>query len=138
MLPMFSLPVLASKVVNITRPEANEVVYNEIYSIGGIGIYDHTTIEFYYKDRETEKYKILLTTDGEASFTVDKGNFFGKDIELKYKGENEIRITSYTKATRNNPKENDYTITVAEEKKNGNWFTDALDWFKKGFVENKQ
>jgi len=139
MLSMFSLSALASsRFVNITRPEGNEVVYKEIYSIGCIGTYDDTTIEFSYKDRVTGKYKPLLSTEGESSFRVDKGNFFGKDVELKYKGENEIRVTSYTKSTKNDPQESDYTITLAEETKKSNWFDDALKWFKGLSLDDKK
>ena len=83
--------------------------------------------ELFYKDKETDEYKPLLTTEGESSFTV--GKLFGKDIELKYKGENEIKVKAYTKATKSDPQVEDYTITFTEEKKQDNWLEKALNWF---------
>jgi len=128
MLPLFALSALAAptKVVDITRPEGNEIVTKEIFSICCIGMYDNTTILFEYKDKETGNYKPLLTTEGESLFKVEKNDFFGKDIQLKYKGENQIRVIAYTKATKGDPQENNYTITLAEEKKKSNWFTENI------------
>jgi len=129
MLSLFAIPALAStKVIDISRPEGNEeIVTKTIFSICGASIYDETIIEFFYKDTDANQYKPLLTTEGDASFTV--GKIFGKDIELKYRGENEIKIKAYTKATKNEPQIEYYTITLAEEKKKDNWFEKALDWF---------
>ena len=132
MLPFFALPALAAtKVVDITSPGGSDlVVTKEIFSICGICIYDDTTIEFAYKDRESGKYRELLTTDGESSFRVGSSRLFGKSIVLKYKeGENKIRVIAYTKATKNDPQESDYTVTFSEEKKKSNWFSGAWNWF---------
>lgn len=126
MLPLFSIPALAStKVVDITRPEGNEVVYKELFSICGVCIYDDTTIEFFYKDKETGEYKPLLTTEDQASFKVGSNKIFGKDIKLKYKGENKIRVIAYTDATKSDPQKSNYTITFSEEKKS-NWLIDSV------------
>jgi len=132
MLPLFAVPALAAgaKVVDITRPEGNEIVTKEIFSIGGACIYDDTTIEFFYKEKETGDYRSLATTEGDSSFKVGNSKLFGKEVELKYKGDNEIRVIAYTKLTKDNPQREDYTITVTEEKKKSNWFDAAINWFK--------
>lgn len=125
MIPLFALPALASsKVVNISRPEGNEIVFKEIFSICGSSVYDEATIELFYKDEEGE-YQPLYTTEGESSFTV--GKFFGKDIELS-KGQNKIRIVAYTEETKSHPQIKNYTITLAEEKKDENVLKKMLNW----------
>lgn len=134
MLSIFALPVMASptKVVDITSPESDQIVYNKEFSICGLCIYDDTTIELEYWDKDDEKFRPLLTTEGDSSFKVGSNKIFGKSVELKYKGKNEIRITSYTKSTKDDPQVDDYTITLGEKK--GNWFTDIglsiMDWLK--------
>jgi len=127
MLSLFAIPALAADVVDISRPEGNEIVTKDIFSICGASIYDEATVELFYKDEETDQYKPLLTTEGESSFTV--GKIFGKDIKLKYPGENEIKIKAYTKSTKNDPQFEKYTITLAEEKRDQNWLEKALNWF---------
>ncbi|PYG87178.1 hypothetical protein LY28_02314 [Ruminiclostridium sufflavum DSM 19573] len=128
MLPLFMVPTLASSnVVDISRPDGNEIVTKEVFSICGVTIEDEAYIEFYYKDKEADQYKPLLTTEGKYCFKV--GKIFGKDIELKYKGKNEIRIKAYTTATKNDPQIENYTITLVEEKKKENWLEKALNWF---------
>ncbi|QNU66790.1 hypothetical protein EHE19_018460 [Ruminiclostridium herbifermentans] len=128
MLPLFVVPTLASsKIVDISRPDGNEIVTKEIFSICGVAIEDEAYIEIYYKDRETDLYKPLQTTDGEYVFKV--GKIFSKDIELKYKGKNELRIKAYTAATKNDPQIEKYTITLVEEKRKENWLEKALNWF---------
>ncbi len=128
MLPLFVVPTLASsQVVDISRPDGNEIVTKEIFSICGVTIEDEAYIEIFYKDRETDLYKPLQTTDGDYSFKV--GKIFSKDIELKYMGKNEIKVKAYTSATKNDPQINKYTITRVEEKKKENWLEKALNWF---------
>lgn len=132
MLPFFASTVLAAPevVVEITSPASNEeVVTKEQFSICGVCIYDETTIEFQYKNRESGEYEELLTTDGKASFKVGSNKLFGKSIKLKYKGEdNEIKVIAYTKATKDDPQVNEYTITFSDEKKKSNWFNDTWNW----------
>lgn len=128
MISVFVPAVAASPVVDITRPEGNEIVTKDIFSICGVCVYDETTIAFEYKDKETGEYKSLLTTDGETSFKVGNNKIFGKDIQLKYKEKNEIRVIAYTKATQSKPQVNDYTITLVDEKKKTNWIKDAINW----------
>lgn len=124
------------KVVDITRPEGNEVVTKDVFTICGVCVYDDTTIELAYKDRDTGTFKPLYTTDKESIFKVGSNKLFAKDIVLKYKGENIIKITAYTKATENDPWSKDYTITLAQEKKKSNWFDDALKWL--GIGDDKE
>ncbi len=125
MLPLFATPALAaSKVVKITRPEGNEIVTQDIFSICGTSIGDEATIELFYYDKETKKYEPLSTTEGESTFTV--GKVFSKDIQLN-KGENKIRILAYTDPEKQ--QKETFTITLAEEKKEDNWLEKALDWF---------
>lgn len=128
MISLFVVPALATttKVVDITRPEGNEIVTKDIFSICGVCIYNDTTIEFEYKDKETGKYRPLINTEGDSVFKVGSNKMFAKDIQLKYEGENEIKVTSYTKATQENPQENYYTITLTYEKKKNNWLTDSI------------
>lgn len=126
MLSVFVPVVAASPVVDITRPEGNEIVTKDIFSICGVCIYDETTIAFEYKDKETGEYKPLLTTDGETSFKVGNNKIFGKDIQLK-KGENEIRVIASTKAV-SKPEIKPYTITLVDKKEKSNWIKDAINW----------
>jgi len=128
MLSIFAIPALASsKVVDITRPEGNEIVTKDIFSICGGSIGDEATIELFYKDRDTKQYEPLCTTEGESVFTV--GKIFGKDIVLMYKGENKIRIKAYVEGEESKPQIQNFTITLGEEKENDNWLEKALDWF---------
>jgi opacity protein-like surface antigen len=125
------VPAVASSVVDITRPEGNEIVTKDIFSICGVCVSDETTIAFQYKNRETGDYEPLLTTDDESSFKVGNNKIFGKDIRLKYKGENQIRVIAYTKATQSKPQVSDYTITLVDEnneKKKTNWIDAAIKW----------
>ena len=136
MMPLITIPAMAaSKVVDITRPEGNEIVTKDVFSICGVCLYDETTIEFSYKDKETGKYKPLETVEGYSDFKVGNNKLFGKEIVLKYKGENEIKVTAYTKSTKEDPQENYYKITLTEEKKKDNWFTDIgktiQNWLEK-------
>ncbi len=128
-LSFLALPALASsKVVDITRPEGKEVVTKDVFSICGVCLYDETTISFEYKDKDTGKFKPLETTEGYSTFKVGSGKIFGKDVKLKYKGDNEIRIISYTKDTKDDPQIDPFTITLGEEKKKGNWLDALSDW----------
>jgi hypothetical protein len=128
MIPLFAIPALAApKVVDISRPEGNEIVTKEIFSICGSSIKDEATLELFYYDTDTRKFEPLLTPEGESSFTV--GKLFGMDIELKYKGVNKIKIKAYTDATIEKPQIETYTITLVEEKEDDNWLKNALDWF---------
>ncbi len=136
LLSLFGTPALAStKVVDISRPEGNEIVTKDVFSLCGSSINDEATIELFYKDRETGKYTTLLTTEGEASFTV--GKLFGKDFVLKYKGENQIKLKAYTSATKSDPQIEEYTITLAEEKKDDNWLGKVWNWFTGKDTEKK-
>lgn len=136
MIPLIAVPALAaSKVVDITRPDGNEIVTKDVFSICGVGLYDDTTVEFSYKDKDTGKYKPLETANGYSSFKVGNKKLFGEEIVLKYKGENEIKIVAFTKATKDDPQENSYTITWTDEKKKGNWFNDIGNTIK-SWLEN--
>lgn len=120
-----------SPVVDITRPEGNEIVAKDVFTISGVCVYDNTTIELEYLDRDTETFKPLYTTDKESSFKVGSNKLFAKDIVLKYKGENVIKITASTKIKDVKPQEKKYTITwTTEEKKKSNWFEAAINWLK--------
>lgn len=133
MLSILILPAAADNhVIDISRPEGNEVVTKEIFSIFGTCVYDETTISFEYLD-EAGEYKPLKATDGNSTFKVGSGKMFGKDIKLK-KGENVIKITAYTntKESKEDPEILDFTITFVEDKKNSNWFQDAINWIKDG------
>jgi hypothetical protein len=137
LLLMFSLPAMASSdIVKITRPDGNEIVEKSTFSICGVCTYDETFIEFQYLDKDTEKYKTLYTSDGDSSFKVGSSKLFGKNVELKYKGVNHIRVIAYTKATKDDPEIKNFTITFTEEKKNNliesignaiNWLTDKFN-----------
>lgn len=134
MLAIFIIPAFAEvQVVDITRPEGDEVVTKETFSIFGTCIYDETTIKFEYRDTDGD-YKPLRTTDGTSTFKVGSGKMFGKDIRLKEKGENYIRITAYTntKESKDDPQILEYTITLGDDKNNGDWFEDAINWIKNG------
>lgn len=136
-LSVLILPAAADDhVIDISRPEGNEVVTKEIFSIFGTCVYDETTISFEYLEKSddgSEVYKPLKATDGNSTFKVGSGKMFGKDIKLK-KGENVIKITAYTntKESKENPQILDFTITFVEDKKNSNWFQDAINWIKDG------
>lgn len=126
---IFATPAMAANIVKITRPDGNEVVEKPIFSICGVCTYDETFIEFEYWDKSSEKYKPLETTDGELTFKVGSSKLFGKNVELKYKGENRIRVIAYTKNIKDDPKE--YTIIYAAEKKSlldniRNWLLDKF------------
>lgn len=127
---LFAVPAMAaSNIVKITRPDGNEVVEKPVFSICGVCTYDETFIEFEYWDKATEKFQPLETTDGELTFKVGSSKLFGKNVELKYKGENRIRVLAYTKNTKDEPK--DYTIIYAAEKKSlldniRNWLLDKF------------
>lgn len=128
------LPAAADNhVIDISRPEGNEVVTKEIFSIFGTCVYDETTISFEYYDEEIGDYKPLKATDGKSTFKVGNGKMFGKDIKLKM-GLNDIKITAYTntKESKDEPEEFYFTITLVEDKKNSNWFQDAINWIKDG------
>lgn len=131
-LALFAIPAMAAdNIVKITRPDGNEIVEKPVFSICGVCTYDETFIEFQYWDRVDEKYLPLETTDGDSSFKVGSSKLFGKNIELKYKGENQIKIIAYTK-DRDDPQTKTYTITYAPEKKNSlldnirNWLSDKF------------
>lgn len=130
LLSVFAYPVLAAKqVVDITRPEeSTEVVSKSVFMISGNCLYDETTITFQYWDTDAKEYKPLETTDGSSTFKVGSGKIFAKNVELKYTGENQIKIISYTKATKDEPQENIYTITVGKKKEDSNWIDKAMDW----------
>ncbi len=129
MLSVFLLPAFAAEhVVDISRPEGDEVVTKQVFSIFGTCIYDETTIAFEYFDTDAKEYKPLKTTDGVSTFKVGSGKMFGKDVNLKYKGPNDIKITAYTKETKDDPEEFYYTITWGEAKKSGDWFDKAIEW----------
>ena len=98
-----------------------------MFSIFGTCIYDETTIKFEYLDADTGDYKPLKTVDGVSTFNVGSGKMFGKDIKLK-KGPNDIKITAYTKQTKDEPEEFYYTITFGDGNKSGDWFDKAIDW----------
>lgn len=135
MLPLFAIPALASsKVVNITRPEGNEIVTQEYFSICGTSKKDEATIELYYYDKETKNYEPLSTTEGESTFTV--GKVFSKDILLN-KGENKIKIVAYIDPE-DKPQTAYFTITLAEEKKEDNWLEKALNWFTEADATEKK
>lgn len=136
MLSVFMPAVASNNIVDITRPEGNEIVAKDIFSICGVCVYDETTIAFEYKDKDSGEYKSLLTTDGETSFKVGNNKIFGKDVQLKYKGENEIRVIASAKSVNKSETKN-YTITVVEEKKKGNWIDAAIKWLTGNKEENK-
>lgn len=117
----------APKIVEITRPEGNEVVNKEIFSIFGTCLYDETTISFEYLDKETDTYLPLETTEGQTTFKVGNGKMFGKDIKLE-KGKNEIRIVASAKEIKDEKQYLPFTITFVEEKKKSNWFDKLTDW----------
>lgn len=139
MLSVFILPVSAEvvHVVDITRPDGNEIVDKEIFSIFGTCVYDETTISLEYLDDETGEYKPLKATDGKSTFNVGNGKMFGKDIKLK-KGPNEIRIIAHTntKESKAEPETFEFTITYSEEKKNS--ANDVFDWMKKDSVNSEK
>ncbi len=119
------------KFVEISRPEGNaEVVTKDVFSIFGTCVYDETIVTFEYKVRDSEEFKPLETTEGYSTFKVGSGKMFGKDIKLKYKGENIIRIIAYTKDIKDDKDKQvqTYTITQGEEKKKSNWFEKAIEW----------
>lgn len=129
MISLLAIPAMAATVVDISRPEGNsEVVTKEIFSIFGTCLYDETTISFEYKDKDTNEFKPLETTDGYSTFKVGSGKMFGKDVKLKYKGDNIIRVIAYTKATQDDKQVENYTITVSDEKKKSNWLEKLTDW----------
>lgn len=128
MLPLFVVPALASsQVVDISRPDGNEIVTKDIFSICGVALEDNVYIEIFYKDRESDLYKPLQIRGGDYCTKV--GKLFSCDIDLKYKGENEIKVKAYTTKTKNDPQTKGYTITVVEENKKENWLEKALNWF---------
>jgi hypothetical protein len=129
-LSVFSISAFAAgtPVVDISRPEGNEIVSKDIFSICGTSIYGEATIELYYKDKDSDQYKPLENTDGESVFNV--GKIFGKDIKLN-KGENYIKILAYTKSTKSNPQNKEYIITYTEAKEQGSFWEKALNWFGK-------
>lgn len=131
MLFLVALPAMASEdYIEITRPEGNEeVVTKEVFSIWGKCIYDETTITFEYLDQETGNYEPLLTTGGVSTFKVGKSKTFGKDIKLKYKGPNEIKIKAYTAGNEDDPQELYYTITRGD-KQSGS-LEAIVEWFNK-------
>lgn len=126
------MPALAAtKVIDITKPESkNEVVEKSVYSICGYCVYDETYVEIFRYDQDDDKYKPLETVDGDTVIKVGAGKFLAANIELN-KGENNIKIKSYTKATKDDPQEDTKTITYSEKKKK-NWLDALKDW-----VENK-
>lgn len=135
MLFLVALPAMASEYIEITRPEGDqEVVTKEIFSIWGKCIYDETTITFEYLDQETGSYEPLLTTGGVSTFKVGKSKTFGKDIKLKYKGPNEIRITAFAKGYEDDPETLNYTITRGE-KKTGT-LEAIVEWFNNKLMDN--
>ncbi|MDF2881138.1 MAG: hypothetical protein K0R54_1695 [Clostridiaceae bacterium] len=142
MISICALPAFAAvDVVEITRPEGNEVVTKDLFSIFGTCIYDETTISFEYFDQDAGDYKPLKATDGSSTFKVGSGKMFGKDIKLKYKGDNDIKITAYTntKESKDDPQILTYTITLGEDNKNNsNWFEKALDWITGSKDSNKK
>ncbi len=126
---VFAAPVMASSIVKITRPDGNEVVEKADFSICGVCTYDETFIEFQYWDKGAEKYLPLETSDGDYTFKVGSSKLFGKNVKLKYKGENHIRVIAYTKNIKEDPM--DYTIIYAAEKKSlldniRNWLLDKF------------
>ncbi len=139
-LSILILPATADNhVIDISRPEGNEVVTKEIFSIFGTCVYDETTISFEYFDEEADDYKPLKATDGKSTFKVGSGKMFGKDIKLK-KGENVIKITAYTntKESKEDPQILDFTITFVEDKKNSNWLQDAINWIQDGGKDDRK
>ncbi len=124
-LSVFVVPALASsQMVDISRPDGNEIVTKDVFSICGVALEDNAYIEIFYKDRESDQYKPILI-DGVYCFKV--GKIFSNDIELKYMGENEIKVKAYTTASKNDPQIMKYTITRVEEKKKENWLEKALN-----------
>ncbi len=136
MMSLLTSPVMAAKVVDISRPDGNEVVTKDIFTIFGTCVYDETIISLEYKDKDSGEFKPLETTDGYSTFKVGSGKMFGKDIKLKYKGPNEIKIIAYTKDTINDKWSKTYTITLGEEQKKSNWFDKAIEWITRGSTDS--
>lgn len=133
MLSVLVLPAMAANnLIEITRPEGNEIVTKDIFSIWGKCFYDETTITLEYKDRETDEYKPLTTTDGVSSFKVGSSKTFGKDIKLKYDGDNIIKIIADTDTE--HQVVGPFTITLGK-KKDKSWWEDPFNWF--GIKDNK-
>ena len=124
MLSVFTVPAFAAQnLMEIFRPDGNEIVTKEVFSISGSCTYEDTTIIFQYSDDEGKTYKPLLTTEGYSSFKVGSNKLFAKEVKLK-KGENIIKITAKTKNESQPSKP--FTITYNEESKKGNWLTDSI------------
>ncbi|MCX7747145.1 MAG: hypothetical protein N2645_09675 [Clostridia bacterium] len=105
--------------INITRPEANESTFKTSYIFCGNTDQEGIKVELKYKDKETDKWEPLVTTDGDSSWIIGSSGIFIKEVKLPYKGsnnENKIMIKAYKASNPDGPKQiKEFTITVLDE-----------------------
>lgn len=112
MLTCYSSVAFAGTVINITRPEGDEVTYNPIYMICGNTDKQDVTVQVKVYDYAQGGYIVLPTTDDEYSWTVGSSGMFMKEIRLPYYDANMIQVEA---SSSDDQQVNRFTITLLKD-----------------------
>jgi len=114
-LTCYSTIAFAGTVVTITRPEGDEVTYNQTYMICGNTDKEDVTVEVKVYDPSTGGYVPLYTTDKEYGWSIGSSGMFMKEVKLPYFDANKIQVVSYSRSAIDEQQDNRFTITVLKE-----------------------
>lgn len=114
-LTCYSTVAFAGTIINITRPEGDEVTYNPTYVICGNTDKEDVTVEVRVYHPDTDSYEPLYTTDGEFGWTIGGSGMFMKEVTLPYYDANKIKIVSYSKSIAESQQVDKFTITVLRD-----------------------
>ena len=109
----YSTIAFAGTVINITRPEGDEVTYNPTYMICGNTDKSGVTVEVKVYDPNLDSYVALPTIDGDSSWSIGESGMFMKEVKLPYYDANKIKIVSYSAA--DDQQVDKFTITVLKD-----------------------
>jgi len=113
-LTCYSSVAFAGTVINITRPEGDEVTYNQTYMICGNTDKQNVTVEVKVYDYSAGGYMPLYTTDGEYGWKIGSSGMFMKEIKLPYYDANMIQVVSYSSEVEEQ-QVNRFTITLLRD-----------------------
>lgn len=111
----YSTMAFAGTVINITRPEGDEVTYNQTYMICGNTDKSDVTVEVTVYDSNSDSYVPLYTTDGEYGWSIGDSGMFMKEVTLPYFDANKMKIVSYSRSASDKQQVDKFTITVLKE-----------------------
>lgn len=111
----YSSVAFAGTVINITRPEGDEVTYNQTYMICGNTDKSDVTVEVTVYDPSTDSYKPLYTSDNEYAWSIGESGMFMKEVTLPYYDANRMKIVSYSRSAADTQQVDKFTITVLRD-----------------------